>query len=240
MSHTVDILAFAAHPDDIELSCGGTIVKQATQGDKIAIVDLTAGELGTRGTAAIRATEAKKSAKILGVVERENLGLPDGFFDLSEKNKLAVVKMIRKYKPTIVLANSVTDRHPDHARAAQLVSEACFLAGLVKIETSLGGKKQEAHRPDVVYHYIQDHYIKPDVIVDITGYFDIKMDAIKAFKSQFYDPNSKEPSTPISSPEFIKFLEARSREYGRLIKTEYGEGFTVERPAGVENLNDLI
>ncbi len=240
MSHTVDILAFAAHPDDIELSCGGTIVKQATQGDKVAIVDLTAGELSTRGTAAIRAVEAKKAAKILGVVERENLGLPDGFFDLSEKNKLAVVKMIRKYKPTIVLANSISDRHPDHARAAQLVSEACFLAGLRKIETTLAGKKQEAHRPEVVYHYIQDHYIKPDIIVDITGYFDIKMDAIKAYKSQFHDPKSKEPITPIARPDFFQFLEGRCREFGRLIKTEFAEGFTVERPVGVENLNDLI
>ena len=240
MPHSVNILAFAAHPDDVELACGGTIIKHAALGQKVVIVDITAGELGTRGNAKLRAEEAKKSAKILGLYTRENLGLADGFFELSEKNKLAVVKMIRHYKPKIVLANAVSDRHPDHARAAQLVSEACFLSGLIKVETTHAGKKQEAFRPEFVYHYIQDHYIKPDFIMDITGYFDLKMDAIKAYKSQFHDPKSKEPATPISSLEFIKILEARCREYGRLIKTEFAEGFTVERPVGIENFNDLI
>jgi len=240
MPHKVDILAFAAHPDDVELTCGGTVIKHSALGQKVVIVDLTAGELGTRGNSKLRAEEAKKAAKILKLYARENLGLPDGFFDLSEKNKLAVIKMIRHYKPRIVLANAVRDRHPDHARASQLVSEACFLSGLIKIETSLGGKKQEAHRPDFVYHYIQDHYIQPNFIVDISGYFELKMDAIKAYTSQFHNPKSKEPVTPISTPEFLKNLESRAREYGRLIKTEYGEGFTTERPVGIETFNQLI
>lgn len=235
MSQTLDILAFSAHPDDVELSCSGTLIKHIEQGFKVGIIDLTEGELGTRGSKDIRREEAKKAAELMKISIRENLKLADGFFDLSEKNKLSVIKMIRKYQPKIVLANAISDRHPDHARAAQLVSEACFLAGLVKIDTG-----QVPHRPSVVYHYIQDRYIKPDFIVDITGYFDKKMDCVKAFTSQFYDPNSKESLTPISGPEFFSYLEGRAVECGRLIGKLHGEGFTTERPAGINSFNALI
>ncbi len=232
----VDILAFAAHPDDVEISCGGTILKHVAMGKKVAIVDLTQGELGTRGTAETRKAEAEAASKILGIVARENLKMKDGFFDASEENKKKIVAAIRKYQPQIVLANSITDRHPDHGRASDLVSESCFLAGLPKIETFENGEQQKAWRPEVVYHYIQDRYIDPDFIVDVTDYIDDKVVAIKAYKTQFFDPNSKEPETPISGESFFDFIKARARQFGRLIKTEYGEGFTVEVPMKVEDI----
>ena len=235
MSQTLDILAFSAHPDDVELSCSGTLIKHIEQGFKVGIVDLTEGELGTRGNKELRREEAKKSAELMKISVRENLQMADGFFDLSEKNKLSVVKMIRKYQPRIVLANAISDRHPDHARAAQLVSEACFLSGLVKIDTG-----QNPHRPEAVYHYIQDRYIQPDFIVDISGYFDKKMECVKAFHSQFYDPNSKEKLTPISGPEFFSHIEGRAIECGRLIGKLHGEGFTTERSVGINSFNSLL
>lgn len=232
----LDILAFSAHPDDIELSCSGTLLKQIELGYKVGIIDLTQGELGSRGTIDTRYSEAKAAADILGLSARENLKMADGFFEINEENKLKIVKAIRKYKPKTVLANAVSDRHPDHGKGSQLVSEACFLAGLRKIETEDDGVSQEAWRPETIYHYIQDYYIKPDFIVDITDVLPQKLESIKAYKTQFFDPNSKEPQTPISGEDFLEFIVARSREYGRLIGTKFGEGFTTEKPIQIVDI----
>jgi bacillithiol biosynthesis deacetylase BshB1 len=223
----LDILAFGAHPDDVELSCSGTILKNISEGKKAGIVDLTLGELGTRGTAAIRAKEATAAAKILGVAFRENLKMPDGFFQNDKKNLLAVIKVIRKYKPDVVLANALEDRHPDHGRAAKLVADACFLAGLVKIVTKEKGKAQEMWRPLAVYHYIQYRKLKIDFAVDISPYMNKKMESIKAFRSQFFDPNSKEPSTLISNPQFLDYISKKDEDYGKSINVKYAEGFNV-------------
>lgn len=239
METKVDVLALAAHPDDVELSCSGTLVKLIKQGKKAAIVDFTRGELGTRGSADLRDKEAAKSSQILGLTARENLTLPDGFFELSKANKLTLITAIRKYQPEIVLANAVKDRHVDHGRGAKLAAEACFLAGLKKIETFQDGVPQAAHRPRLVLHYIQDYYQKPDVVVDVTDTWETKVASIKAFSSQFYDPESKEPETPISGEDFFSFLEARARDFGRPIGAIYGEGFTVQRPIGIEDLTLL-
>jgi N-acetylglucosamine malate deacetylase 1 len=235
----LDILAFAAHPDDIELSCSGTIMKAISQGKKVGIVDLTQGELGSRGTIETRYEEAAEASKIMGIDIRVNLRMADGFFEINEENKLLIVEQIRKYRPTIVLANAIEDRHPDHGRASKLVSEACFLAGLRRVETFYEGEIQEAHRPKAVYHYIQDHYIKPDFSVDVTEFMDRKVDCIKAYKTQFYDPNSSEPVTPISGAEFFDFIKGRMMQFGRPIGAQYAEGFTVERIPGVEDLFHL-
>ena len=235
----LDILAFAAHPDDIELSCAGTLMKHIKEGKTVGVIDLTEGELGSRGSVELRYQEAAESAKIIGLSVRHNLQMADGYFEISEANKLKIVEQIRRFKPEIVLANSIEDRHPDHGRAAKLVSEACFLAGLRKVETTWEGVNQEAHRPKVLYHYIQDLYIKPDFVVDMTEFFDQKMKAVMAFKSQFYDPNSSEPKTPISGEDFIEFLKGRMSEFGRPLGVRYAEGFTVERTVGVDSLFDL-
>jgi bacillithiol biosynthesis deacetylase BshB1 len=236
----LDILAFAAHPDDVELAASGTLYKHIKQGKKAGIVDLTRGELGTRGSAEIRDQEAEASAKILGLSARHNLDLGDGFFEINQNTLKAIIRVIRLYQPEIILCNSVSDRHPDHGRGGDLVSRAAFLAGLRKIETIHEGEVQAAFRPKAIYRYIQDRWIEPDVIVDITDEMDTKMASIKAFSSQFYDPNSSEPVTPISTADFLSFLDARSRQYGRLINTTYGEGFNVERPIGVEDLTQLL
>ena len=235
----VDILAFAAHPDDIEISCGGTILKHIQMGYKVAIVDLTQGELGTRGSAQTRKKESNEAAKILGLAARENLKMKDGFFDGSEENKKKIIQAIRFYQPELILANSITDRHPDHGRASKLVSDCCFLSGLSKIKTKSGDRNQHAWRPKAIYHYIQDYYIKPDIIVDITGFMDLKIKSIASFKSQFYNPLSKEPETPISDKHFFDFIEGRARQFGRLIQTEFAEGFTVEVPIKVDDLSKL-
>jgi N-acetylglucosamine malate deacetylase 1 len=240
MSKDLDILAFAAHPDDVELSCSGTLMKHITKGKRVGVIDLTEGELGSRGSVSLRYEEAKNASKIMGLTVRENLKMRDGFFEINEETKLKIVTAIRTYRPKIVLANAIEDRHPDHGRAAQLVSEACFLAGLRKVETIVGGQLQEAYRPQVVYHYIQDRYIKPDFVVDITPYIEQKMEAILAYKSQFYDPNSTEPQTPISGADFLDFVKARCNEFGRPIGAQYAEGFTAERIVGVDSLFDLI
>jgi N-acetylglucosamine malate deacetylase 1 len=236
----LDILAFAAHPDDVEISCGGTILKHIAEGRKIGIIDLTHGELGTRGSGELRLQEAEASKNILGVQVRENLGMADGFFAIDKEHKLRIVEMVRKYRPQIVLANSIEDRHPDHGRASQLVSEACFLSGLSKVKTTLDGKDQEAWRPDVVYHYIQDRYIRPDLVIDVSPYLELKLEAIRAYSSQFYDPNSDAPETPISRSDFFAFLRSRAKEFGRPIGVEYAEGFTSERHLGVRSLFDLF
>lgn len=236
----LDVLAFAAHPDDVELSCSGTLAKLKSEGKKLGVVDLTQGELGSRGSAELRAIEAKKSSEILGLDTRVNLKMADGFFEVNEANKLLIIEQVRRFKPEIVLANAVNDRHIDHGRGAKLVAEACFLSGLKKIETKWEAKPQEHWRPKAVYHYIQDYHIKPDVVIDITPFWSQKLQSIMAFSSQFFDPDSTEPETPISSKDFVDFLEARSREMGRPIGATYGEGFTVQRPIGVKSLLDLV
>ncbi|SHJ69734.1 bacillithiol biosynthesis deacetylase BshB1 [Pseudozobellia thermophila] len=238
----LDILAFGAHPDDVELGAGATIAKEIKNGKKVGIVDLTRGELGTRGSAEIRARESAAAAKLLGVSVRENLGFADGFFRNDREHQLQVVKMIRKYKPEIVLCNSIEDRHIDHGRGSGLVSDACFLSGLVKIGTSLGGDRepQAPWRPKVVYHYIQWKNIEPDFVVDVSGYMEAKMEAIRAYASQFHDPSSKEPETPITSKNFLDSIDYRARDLGRLINVDHAEGFTVERYPAVRSLGDLI
>ena len=236
----LDILAFGAHPDDIELGCGATIAKEVSLGKKVGIVDLTQGELGTRGSAELRIIEANNAAKILGVSVRENVGFADGFFINDKKHQLEIIKMIRKYQPDIVLCNAIDDRHIDHGKGSKLVSDACFLSGLMKIETELEGKQQEKWRPKHVYHYIQWKNIVPDFVIDVTGFTQKKQAAVLAYSSQFYDPNSKEPESPITSKTFIESINYRSRDLGRLIGVEYAEGFTSERYVAVENLSKLI
>jgi N-acetylglucosamine malate deacetylase 1 len=237
----LDILVLAAHPDDAEISCAGTMARHIAMGHKVGIVDFTKGELGTRGTVEIRASEAEAAAKILGVSVRENLGLRDGFFENDATHQLAVIRVIRKYQPSIVLANAVYDRHIDHGRGASLAYDACFLSGLVRIDTKdENGKSQAPWRPGVVYHYIQSLYIEPDFIVDVSDYWDIKIEALKAFKSQFYDPQSAEAQTYISSPGFVKMIEARASDWGYAIGVKYGEGFTTRRYPGVNSLFDLL
>ena len=236
----LDILAFGAHPDDIELGCGATIAKEVSLGKKVGIVDLTRGELGTRGSAELRMIEASNAAKILGVSVRENVGFADGFFTNDKKHQLEIIKMIRKYQPDIVLCNAIDDRHIDHEKGSKLVSDACFLSGLVKIETELEGKQQEKWRPKHVYHYIQWKNIAPDFVIDVTGFIHKKQAAVLAYSSQFYDPNSKEPESPITSKTFIESINYRSRDLGRLIGVEYAEGFTSERYVAAENLSKLI
>ena len=236
----LDILAFGAHPDDIELGCGATIAKEVSLGKKVGIVDLTRGELGTRGSAELRMIEASNAAKILGVSVRENVGFADGFFTNDKKHQLEIIKMIRKYQPDIVLCNAIDDRHIDHGKGSKLVSDACFLSGLVKIETELEGKQQEKWRPKHVYHYIQWKNIAPDFVIDVTGFIHKKQAAVLAYSSQFYDPNSKEPESPITSKTFIESINYRARDLGRLIGVEYAEGFTSERYVAAENLSKLI
>ncbi|MCF6141058.1 bacillithiol biosynthesis deacetylase BshB1 [Flavobacterium sp. K77] len=235
----LDILAFGAHPDDVELGCAGTILKEISLGKKVGIVDLTRGELGTRGTAETRDQEASAAAAILGVSVRENLKMRDGFFVNDEKHQREIIKMIRKYQPEIVLCNAIDDRHIDHAKGSKLVSDACFLSGLIKIETELDGEKQLAWRPKVVYHYLQWKNIEPDFVVDITGFNEKKIASILAYRTQFYDPESNEPESPISSKNFLESLSYRSRDLGRLTGVEYAEGFTVERYLAVNSLGDL-
>jgi len=235
----LDILAFGAHPDDVELGCGATIAKEVANGKKVGIVDLTRGELGTRGTADTRDEEASIAAKILGVAVRENLAFEDGFFINDKVHQLEIIKMIRKYQPDIVLCNAIDDRHIDHGKGSQLVSDACFLSGLLKIETELDGVQQKQWRPKLVYHYIQWKHIEPDLTVDVTGFMDVKMASVMAYKTQFFDPNSQEPQTPISSKNFTDSINYRARDLGRLIGVEHAEGYTVERYVAVDSLFDL-
>ncbi|WP_339844927.1 bacillithiol biosynthesis deacetylase BshB1 [uncultured Dokdonia sp.] len=235
----LDILAIGAHPDDVELGCGATLAKEIANGKKVGILDLTRGELGTRGSAEIRDEEAAAAAKILGVAVRQNLALADGFFLNDKESQLKIIEVIRKYQPEMVLCNAITDRHIDHGKGSKLASDACFLSGLKKIETSVDGKSQEKWRPKTVYHYIQWQHIEPDVVVDVSGFMDKKCDAVFAYSSQFHDPNNKDGDTPISSETFKESINYRSRDLGRLIGTEYGEGFTVERYPAVNSLFDL-
>ena len=240
----LDILAIGVHPDDVELSCAGTLLRHLDLGKRVGILDLTRGELGTRGTADTRDIEAQDSARILGIEYRKNARMADGFFSHSPDNVKKIVAYIRETRPEIVLANAISDRHPDHGRAAKLIADACFYAGLVKIETTdEQGRVQEPWRPKAVYHYIQDHNLVPDFVVDISPYMDKKIDSILAYKTQFYDPNDKDtsmPSTPISSKAFFDFLKAKGAAYGRIANFEFAEGYQVARTPGVKNLFDLI
>jgi N-acetylglucosamine malate deacetylase 1 len=235
----LDILAIAAHPDDVELSCCGTLLKHIAEGKKCGVLDLTQGELGTRGSAELRLVEAENAAKILALTVRDNLKMADGFFINDKEHQLEIIKKIREYQPEIILCNAPSDRHPDHGRAAQLVSEACFYSGLRRVETELKGVPQQAWRPKAVYHYIQDRHLKPDFAVDVTAFVDKKMEAIQAFKSQFFDPDSTEPVSPISVKNFLDVIKGKMAVVGRDIGVDYAEGFTVERTIGVDNLFDI-
>lgn len=236
----VDILAIGAHPDDVELGCSGTLAKLIAEGKTVAVVDLTQGELGTRGTNLTRAEEAAESTKIMGYVNRENLKMRDGFLQNTEEYQMQIVQMIRKYQPEIVFANSIDDRHPDHAKASKLVSDACFLAGLLKIETELNNKAQLPWRPKQIFNYIQWKHITPHFVVDISDYMPKKIDACLAYKTQFYDPTSTEPMTPISSKDFLESLTYRAQDLGRLSGVDYAEGFTSEKLLAFKNFDGII
>ncbi|MFD2162899.1 bacillithiol biosynthesis deacetylase BshB1 [Paradesertivirga mongoliensis] len=236
----IDILAFAAHPDDAELSCSGTLLKHKALGNTTGIIDLTRGELGTRGTAETRDTEAKDAAAILGLDVRENLAMRDGFFVNDEFHQLQIITKIRQYQPDIILINAIHDRHPDHGRAGALLNDAAFLSGLPKIKTEINGEQQVAWRPKLVLQFIQDAYIKPDILIDISDFWDSKMASIKAFKTQFYNPEVKEEhETYISSPDFVRVIEARAREFGKFIGATFAEGFTCKKLLGVDDLFKL-
>lgn len=236
----VDILAIGAHPDDVELGCGGTLAKLISEGKKVAVVDLTQGELGTRGTNVTRAEEAANAAAIQGYVNRENLKMKDGFLVNSEEYQMQIVKMIRKYKPEIVFSNAIDDRHPDHAKGSKLVSDACFLSGLIKIETVLDNEVQEAWRPKQIFSYIQWKNITPDFVVDVSDFMEKKIEACLAFKTQFYDPESAEPMTPISSKDFLESLTYRAQDLGRLSGVDFAEGFTSEKLLAFKNFDGII
>lgn len=236
----LDILAFGAHPDDVELGCGGSLLVAIAEGKKVGIVDLTMGELGTRGNTSIRLKEAATAAAILGVTNRENLEMADGFFCNDQAHQMRIIQTIRKYQPQIVLSNAPSDRHPDHGKAAQLIADACFLAGLSKIQTTYNGKDQLAWRPTYVFNYIQSKNLEPSFVVDISNYMDKKMQSILAHSSQFYDPNSAEPDTFISGTSFLEFVKGRAKELGQQIGVDYAEGFITQKLLGVKSFDGII
>lgn len=236
----VDVLAFGVHPDDVELGCGGLLLNEKARGKKTVIVDLTQGELGTRGTAETRKEEAENSSKILGVVARENLHMADGFFENNRENQLKVVKVLRKYRPEIIFCNAPEDRHPDHGRSSKLVEDAAFLSGLRKIETEDEGNLQEPFRPKYVLKYIQDRFLQPDIIYDITDVFEKKIESVKAYKTQFFNPALNEPETYISSPAFLESVIYRAKMLGKMIGVTYAEGFISNKKIGINSLDDII
>ena len=235
----LDILAFGAHPDDVELSAAGTLLHYIAQGKSVGIVDLTEGELGTRGSVESRYDEAAEAAKIIGISTRTNLRMPDGFFEHNQANLLKIIEQIRLHQPEIVLANALSDRHPDHGRGGKLVAEACFLAGLRKIHSAHNGIAQEPHRPRLILHYIQDFQLEPSVVFDVTPYLEQKLNCIKAYKTQFFDPASQEPNTPISGELFFDFLKGRMQEMGRPAGLDFAEGFVINRRFAVSDLFEL-
>ena len=237
----LDILVIAVHPDDAELGCAGVILKSVAEGKKVGVVDLTQGELGTRGTIETRYEEAAKASSVLGLTVRENLKMRDGFFKNDEEHQLQVIQAIRKYKPEIIITNALKDRHPDHGRASDLVNDAVFLSGLRRIETQWNGKKQTEHRPNLLLHFIQDYYIKPDIVIDISAFWELKLKAVQEYKTQFFNPEhtSDEPQTYISKPEFIQIIEGRAREFGKSIHVDFAEGFTCRRVLGVDDIFSL-
>lgn len=236
----LDILAIGVHPDDVELACAGTLMIEIANGKKVGIIDLTRGELGTRGTAETRKTEAETAAKIIGVHVRENLGMRDGFFRNDEEHQLQVIQKIRQYQPEIVICNAVEDRHPDHGRSSKLVSDACFYSGLRKIETSFDGTEQTAWRPKYVFHYIQDRYLEPDFIFDVSSVFDKKLESINAYATQFNSEGNSEPQTYISTPTYFETIIARHRMFGKRIGVEYGEGYMTEKLIGIKSFDAFI
>lgn len=236
----LDILAFGVHPDDVELGCSGTLLAALAEGKKVGIIDLTRGELGTRGTIETRKEEAAKSAAILGVPVRENLGMADGFFQNDETNQRKVIAAIRKYRPEIILANAFEDRHPDHGRSAKLVADAAFLSGLRKIETTENGELQDIWKPSYVFHYIQDRFIQPSFVVDISAYMDQKMESVLAYSTQFFNPDLNEPQTYISSSQFLETVKARALMMGKRIGVAYAEGFYTEKTVGVKSFDAFI
>jgi bacillithiol biosynthesis deacetylase BshB1 len=236
----LDILAFGAHPDDVEISCGGTIIQSTQQNRKVGIIDLTAGEMGSRGSKELRLEEASRAGELLGLSIRENLGFRDCYFSNDEWHRVKIIEKIRQYRPRVVLANTPSDRHPDHGKASQLVREACFYSGLHKIATSIDGVTQEAWRPQSVFMYIQDYYLEPSFVIDVTEFWDRKIESLKCYSSQFYNPDSKEPSTPISGKEFFDFLHGKALNLGRPCGFTLGEGFITDRYLGVNNLDCVI
>jgi len=237
----LDVLAIGVHPDDVELGCSGTLINEVKRGKKVGIVDLTEGELGTRGTVETRYAEAANAAKVIGAVARENLKMRDGFFKNDEEHQLKVIRALRKYQPEIVIANILEDRHPDHGRAGNLVYDACFLSGLKQIKTTgEQGAEQEKWRPKYLMHYIQDRFYEPDVIVDISDVFEQRMASVKAYTTQFHDPNSSEPTTYISNPEFMEAIVGRARLLGKRIGVQFAEGFLSKKNIGIANLDALI
>lgn len=240
MFEKLDILAFGVHPDDVELGCSGTILASVAQGKKVGIIDLTQGELGTRGSAEIRRVEAAEAAKVLQASVRENLKMADGFFQNDEANQRKVIEVIRKYRPEIVLCNAIEDRHPDHGRSAQLVEDAAFLSGLRKIETLAAGLLQEAWRPKYIFHYLQDRFLQPDFVFDISNYFEKKLESVLCYKTQFFNPNLNEPQTYISSSAFFESIRARSMMLGKRIGVEYAEGYITKKMIGISTFNSLI
>ena len=236
----VDILVIMAHPDDAELCCSGTILASINQGLTVGLVDLTRGELGTRGDEQIRLLESKNSSDLLELKFRDNLGFRDGFISDAENYINEIIKKIRKYSPKIIITNSKIDRHPDHENTSKIVKKACFLSGLVKYKTKLNNKNQQPHRPKLILYSIQNDYIEPDIIIDVSNFFSKKMESVKCFKSQFYDPESSEPNSFISSIEFLDFVESRSIEMGHKIGTKHGEGFTLDNPVSINSLSNII
>lgn len=236
----IDLLAFGVHPDDVELSCGGVLLMEKKQGKKTGIIDLTQGELGTRGTGDIRLIESTEAGKILGVDTRENLKMADGFLRNDEEHQRQVIIALRKYQPEIILCNAIEDRHPDHGRSASLVSDAAFLSGLIKVETKLDGVAQDPWRPKYVFHFIQDRYLKPDLVIDISDVFEQKLEAVKAYQTQFYNPGMEGPETYISKPGFMESIIYRSKMFGKLIGVEYAEGFTSHKAIGIKSFDVLV
>ena len=237
----LDVLAIGAHPDDVELGCSGTLINEIKKGKKVGIVDLTEGELGTRGTVQTRYAEAADAARIMGISVRENLKMRDGFFQNDETNQMLLIRMLRKYQPEIVIGNILEDRHPDHGRAGALIYDACFLSGLRQVKTlDEDGREQEKWRPKMLLHYIQDRFYEPDLIIDVSEVWEQRMEAVKAYRTQFYDPNSKEPQTYLSSPDFIDALNARARLLGKRIGVKYGEGFLSKKDIGLRDLDALV
>lgn len=240
MDLKLDLLAFGVHPDDVELGCAGTLLASMAQGKLAGIIDLTQGELGTRGTAETRKKEAANAAKVLGVSARENLEMADGFFQNDEAHQRKVIEVIRKYRPEIILCNAPEDRHPDHGRSAQLVSDAAFLSGLRKIETSYNGQPQEAWRPAYVFHYLQDRFLQPDFVFDISDYQQRKIESVLCYTTQFHNPELSEPQTYISSPEFLESVKARAMMLGKRIGVKFAEGYISSKMIGINSFDSII
>jgi bacillithiol biosynthesis deacetylase BshB1 len=236
----LDILAFGVHPDDVELGCAGTLMAAIAEGKKVGVIDLTRGELGTRGTVETRKAEAAKAAAIMGIQVRENLGMADGFFQNDEQHQRLVISAIRKYQPAIILANAPEDRHPDHGRSAKLVADAAFLSGLRKIETVDKGISQQVWRASYIFHYIQDRFIQPSFVIDISAYMDKKIEAVLAYSTQFNSTNSSEPQTYISSPQFLETVKARALMLGKRIGVGYAEGYITEKIIGLKSFDGII